>query len=75
MNRNTNELLSRGMKCLTDSLGIVDAEQFISIIKYEKFDYTKWQREYFDTFAPGEFIQNALTYSETHPYEGNADIL
>lgn len=75
MIRNTNELLSRGMKCLTDSLGIVDAEQFISKIKYENFDYTKWQREYYDKFSPGEFIQNALIYSKAHPYEGNADNL
>ena len=42
------------MKCLTDQMCIVEAEQFIATIIREKFDYTKWQREYFDAITPEE---------------------
>lgn len=35
--------MNRDMRCLTEYWGIVEAEQFISIIICKKFDYTKWQ--------------------------------
>lgn len=72
---NTVEIMNRGMECLTRTLGVIDAEQFISIIIREKFDYTKWQRSYFDAYTPGEFHQSALEYAKTHPYTGNAERL
>ena len=52
MATSTVEIMNRGMKCLTDQMGIVEAEQFISTIIREKFDYTKWQREYFEATQP-----------------------
>lgn len=52
MNTTTSEIMRRGMECLTKQMGIVEAEQFISVIIREKFDYTKWQREYFDAKTP-----------------------
>lgn len=75
MTTNTVEIMNRGMQCLTDGLGVVDAEQFISIIIREKFDYTKWQRQYFDQLPPGQFHQNALDYAKAHPYTGSAERL
>ena len=48
MSESNSEIMNKGMKCLTEQMGIIDAERFISIIIREKFDYTKWQREYFD---------------------------
>ena len=44
MSANMVEIMNKGMKCLTDQMGIVEAEQFIFLIIKEKFDYTKWQR-------------------------------
>ncbi len=75
MTGNTVDIMNRGMQCLTEKLGVVEAEQFISIIIREKFDYTKWQRQYFDAMSPGEFHENALDYASTHPYRGNAENL
>lgn len=75
MTNNTSELMSRGMKCLTNELGIVEAEQFISIIIREKFDYTEWQRRYFDSENYENFIEKAAEYEKTHPYSGNAKVL
>ena len=44
----------------------------ISIILREQFDYTKWQREYYDAMKPGEFMKNAAEYARLHPFEGQA---
>lgn len=38
------EIRIKGLKALTDALGEVDAERFISLVMREPFDYTKWQR-------------------------------
>ena len=75
MMTNTVEIMNRGMECLTEKLGVVEAERFISLIIREKFDYTKWQRQYFDAMNPGEFKKQAVEYAEKHPYTGNAERL
>ena len=40
-----NSIRLAGMKILSEKLGIVDAERFISLISRENFDYTKWHEE------------------------------
>ncbi|MCL2633979.1 MAG: hypothetical protein FWD34_05630 [Oscillospiraceae bacterium] len=45
MMTNSKVLLSKGMDCLSDTLGLVEAERFISLIKSEPFDYTEWRRD------------------------------
>lgn len=69
---NTVEIMNRGMKCLTEQMGIVEAEQFISIIIREKFDYTKWQKNYFDVKTPEEISREASQFEKAHPFTGNA---
>ena len=61
----TIELLSRGMECLVESMGVVEAEYFIAAVRRERFDYTKWQKEYFDKMDLRTFVNNAKTYSQT----------
>ena len=61
----TVELLSRGMECLVQSMGVVDAEYFIAAVQRERFDYTKWQREYFDKMDLKTFVNNAKTYAQS----------
>ncbi len=72
MATSTVEIMNRGMKCLTDQMGIVEAEQFISTIIREKFDYTKWQREYFDAMTPEEISSEASYFETNQPFTGNA---
>ena len=72
MASSTVEVMNKGMECLKEHLGIVDAELFISLIIRERFDYTRWQREYFDKLEPGEFSKNALQYAKEHPFNGSA---
>ena len=38
-------LLDTGMKHLSDKLGPVEAERFISLLLRDPFDYTKWRKE------------------------------
>ena len=40
--------------------------------KQEAFDYTKWQREYFDAKTPEEISREAEEYEKAHPFTGNA---
>ena len=68
----TSEIMNRGMQCLTEKMGIVEAEQFISAIIREKFDYTKWQREYFDAKTPKEISDEASDFEGEQPFMGNA---
>ena len=70
---NTVDIMNKGMQCLTEHMGVLEAEHFISIIIKEKFDYTKWQREYFDRMPQGEFYKKALEYSSENPYRGSAE--
>lgn len=61
----TVEFLSRGMECLVQAMGVVDAEYFIAAVQRERFDYTKWQREYFDKMDLKTFVNNAKTYAQS----------
>jgi hypothetical protein len=42
---NSAILLNKGMECLVENLGLVEAERFISLVGAEHFDYTEWRRE------------------------------
>lgn len=68
----TAEVMARGMSCLVDNLGLIEAEEFISVIMREHFDYTKWQREYFDRMSAEELHRRAVDYERNHPYNGSA---
>ena len=48
-------LKCKGMDILTQSLGLVDAERFISLMLYEPFDYTEWQRTLYEDVSLDEF--------------------
>lgn len=75
MNTGAVEILNKGMRCLIEKLGIVEAEQFISVIIREKFDYTKWQQSYFDGMTPKQIDQAAEVYVAEHPFEGTAKVV
>lgn len=62
------EIMSRGINCLLEKLGIVETERFIAVINREKFDYTKWQRQKFDNMSSDEFNEAAVSYSKENPF-------
>jgi len=56
---NTAVLMDKGMKCLIQNLGMVDAERFLMLIQREPFDYTKWQENLFENMNIEEINRNA----------------
>lgn len=60
--------MDKGINCLLEKLGVVETEQFISVIIREKFDYTKWQQQRFDQMSAEEFNAAAVAYSKEHPF-------
>lgn len=71
MNNSNTDIIEEGMACLFEHLDFIDAEKFIVEIKRDSFDYTKWQRDYFDRMKPGEFSEEAVAYAKAHPHKGN----
>lgn len=72
MSPSTAEIMNKGMKCLMEQLGVVEAERFVATVIREKFDYTRWQRDYFDGKAPEEISLEAEAFERKNPYIGNA---
>ncbi len=71
---NTSETLRRGMKVLTENMGIVEAEEFIFLIKSEHFDYTEWQRDFFNDVNAEEFNSAAVEYERKNPFKKGNEI-
>jgi hypothetical protein len=62
----TDTVLKRkGMDVLSETLGLVDAERFISLILREPFDYTEWQQNLYKDVSLEEFCHNVKNFSET----------
>ncbi len=63
----TMEIMNKGINCLIQQMGVVEAEKFISIINREKFDYTKWQSHLFEDMTLEEINKVAATFSKNNP--------
>ncbi len=72
---NTIQILDQGFACLVEHMGVIDTEYFISLIKRDDFDYTVWQREYFDKMKAGDFAKKASAYADSNPYTGKGQIM
>ena len=70
LNNNTIETLNKGCSILRRHLDDIEFEFFLSILSREKFDYTKWQRNFYDKFDEGEVFDRAVKYSEMNGHTG-----
>ena len=68
MSNNTATLINQGMRCLVENLGDVRAEEFISVIMRERFDYTKWHRDLFGNMSAAEVNDAAADYAKNNPW-------
>ena len=60
--------MDRGMRCLNDELGILDAERFVALLLREPFDYTEWRKDnLFAGMNLDEIIDQADKYHKEHP--------
>ena len=66
----TAEVMAKGMNCLVENLGIIDAERFISNLLKEQSDYTEWRRKFFANMDLETFLNEAVEYAEKHPFRG-----
>jgi len=65
---NNTALLDRGIRCLNDELGILDAERFMALILREPFDYTEWRKNnLFVGMSIDEIIDEADKYCKENP--------
>ncbi len=58
------EVKIKGVKILAESLGNVDAERFIALIKREPFDYTKWQRTLWEGQSVKDISRNVMKIND-----------
>ena len=64
---NDKEIWTKGLNCLFENLGFIDAQKFILMVNSRKNDYTEWRREnLFENLSEGEFLQNAVKYAKNH---------
>jgi len=64
------EILERGMDCLMDNLGIIEAERFVSLVWKERDKYNKWKQEY-DNMSDEEWLAGLEKYVKQHPDDNN----
>jgi len=65
---NSAVLLDRGMKCLTNELGLVETEQFVYLLLSEPFNYTEWRKDNLFTGMSVEEISRAADkYCKENP--------
>ena len=66
---NQTEILNDGVDWLRQKFGDVGTELFISLIIREKFDYTKWRKQFFGDKTVSEINEEAADYSRSHPFK------
>ena len=65
---NSAVLLDKGMRCLTNELGLVQAEQFVYLLLSEPFNYTEWRKDnLFTDMSVAEISQAADNYCKENP--------
>ena len=69
INMNQTEILNDGVDWLRQKFGDVGTELFISLIIREKFDYTKWRKQFFGDKTVSELNEEAANYSRNHPFK------
>ena len=56
----------QGMRIPAENTGIIEAEKFISLTQAENFNYTEWQRNYFDKKSREEIDAEMSGYFKVH---------
>ncbi|MDR1141489.1 MAG: hypothetical protein LBL62_07340 [Planctomycetaceae bacterium] len=56
---NPEVIRQEGLRVLTENLGILEAEHFITIIKREPFNYTEWRQNFFKNVPLEQLLHDA----------------
>jgi len=57
-------LKRKGLDILSEALGLVDTERFISLILREPFDYTEWQQNMYKDVSLEEFHDKVKKFKD-----------
>ncbi len=60
-----SEIKMSGFEVLSNHLGIIETERFISLIQRERFDYTKWRQNLFVGLSGDEISKRAMDFQNT----------
>jgi hypothetical protein len=58
------EIKALGFQVLTQYLGLVEAERFITLIQREKFDYMRWRQTLYTGLSGAEISRRAMEFHE-----------
>jgi hypothetical protein len=65
---NNTVLLDKGMKCLTNELGLLKAEQFVYLLLSQSFNCTEWRKNnLFIGMSIDEISEAADKYNKENP--------
>jgi len=67
--RSTSVIKKEGLECLIKTLGDLETEIFISSLIRESFDYTEWQRSYFEKYSLNDFLGRAAEFDKVQPFK------
>jgi len=56
------EIKVLGFGILTERLGLVEAERFITLVQRERFDYTQWRQSLFAALSGEEISRQAMEF-------------
>ena len=59
---NDTVLVNEGTRLLSQKLGKVNAERFITLISKEPFDYTKWREDLYKDMDVDELSKKAMDF-------------
>lgn len=72
MQLSNEEIMQKGIQCLVENLGEVETEYFIFNLKRQSFNYTEWQRDFFEQhFNLNTFLQTAQQTVDEKPFNEN----
>ena len=63
--RTDAEIRLSGFQALTQQLGMLEAERFITLIHRERFDYTQWRQQLFAGLSGEEISRRAMEFQKT----------
>ena len=67
--------VNRCMDAVCEHVGTVELEAFIYFVRSSSFDYTKWQREHYDTMTPEEIFSQLEEHGAKHPFKGKKAVV
>lgn len=65
------EIRLKGLQVLTEHIGDIEAERFITLIQREPFDYTKWRQDMDENLSIEEISRKAMALKMKLTEQGN----